>query len=297
MRRKFEPEFAEGAEREPVERNVQSIPTSYPCARVLLSRPEEIRLCNLAQQGDEDARRQMMEANLKLVMSIARRYRGRSMEYQDLVQEGIIGLLEAVKKFDGSKGFKFSTYATWWVRQAIVRAIEKHDRMIRLPVHGCNAARKIEQAEKKLDLHLGHPPTVAELAAETGLASRMVQALLFLGPEPFSLDVLCGEDEDVSLVGILPDPEAIDPEDNSLRQAMNVELRGSFAVLTEKERFVIERRFGFRDGGNWTLSEIAQELKMSREGVRHVESRAIKKLRGNLASSSLFPYAPDDPTS
>lgn len=245
----------------------------------MLTQREETDLCNRAQSGEEAARQEMMESNIRLVMAIARRYQGRSMTYEDLVQEGIVGLLEAIGKFDGRKGYKFSTYATWWIRQAIVRSIEKRDRMIRLPSYGCNAERKLVDTEQRMSQELGRPPTIDELAVRTGFSRAIVQALIYCGAEPLSLDALMGEDNDTPFVEITADETAIDPEESSVAKVTSTQLLDAINELSEKEQFVIMRRYGFHDGAVWTLNDLALDLKMSREGVRHVEGRAIKKLR------------------
>jgi RNA polymerase primary sigma factor len=264
------------------ERNAQSFPVSYPCTKVLLTLKEEIDLCGRAQAGDESARQKVMESNLRLVMSMARKYHARSMTYEDIVQEGIIGLLEAIKKYDGTKGFRFSTYASYWIRQSIVRGIEKTDRMIRLPIYGCNAERKVRQMEREAQDNLAPPPTVEEVAERTGLSRILVQALSYFSSEPLSLDVLFGDDLDTPFVEIIPDELAVDPEDNSVQRAAYADLQEAIENLPDKEQFVINRRFGFFDGAIWTLQDIAIVMDMSREGVRHVQGRALNKLRRAL---------------
>src|SRR5207248_3511670 len=199
-------------------------PLNYPIALRLLRPQEETELAERARRGDLKARQAMMEANIRLVMSIARRYTCKSLSFEDLVQEGIIGLLEAINKFDGDRGNRFSTYATYWIRQAIVRAIEKQDRLIRLPVYGCDAARKLERAEKSLGERLGRPPTTEELARETGFAQRLIAALVLLGQDPLSLDAMVGADEDTAFGELMRDAEAIDPEDGALRALDRAEL-------------------------------------------------------------------------
>lgn len=259
-----------------------SLPTSYPCRKGLLTHLQEIDLCSRAQAGDMAARQEMMEANLRLVMSIARRYKARSLCYEDFVQEGIIGLLDAIQKYDVQRGYRFSTYASWWIRQGIARAIEKSDRMIRLPSHSCRAVRKAQAAESQMEDELGRTPTITEIAASTGISRVVLQALVFFDRDPLSLDAMMGQEDGCSLGAIIVDPTAIDPEDNSVAQAVGEVLADSLARLPDKERFVLERRFGFFDGSPWPLQSIANQLGMSREGIRHVERRAIHKMRDML---------------
>ena len=258
------------------------LPSSYPCRKGLLTHPQEIDLCSRAQLGDMAARQEMMEANLRLVMAIARRYKARSLSYEDLVQEGIIGLLDAIQKYDGRRGYRFSTYATWWVRQGITRAIEKNDRMVRLPSHCCSAVRKAQAAEGDLEEQLGRTPTIAEVAAVTGVSRVVLQALVFFDADPLSLDLMMGQEGDCNLSTLIVDPTAIDPEDNSVAQAVGAVLSDAMAQLPQRERFVLERRFGFYDGSPWSLQSIADQLGMSREGIRHVERRGIVKMRDLL---------------
>lgn len=289
-----EEEFLEEDEAEtPAEQSTHEAPTYYPCSKRLLTHEQEISLSILAQEGDEDARRQIMESNLRLVMSIARRYRGRSLGYEDMIQEGIIGLLEAIRKYDWTRGHRFSTYATFWIRQSIVRAIEKTDRMIRLPAHGCNAERAVAKVEKEYWDELGRQATVEEVMAKTGFSRPLVQALYMFGSEPLSLDASMGENGESLLTDVIPDPYAIDPEENSVDNATRMALIAAVAALTnDKERFVIERRFGLGDGTIWSLKELSVKLEMSREGVRHIEVRALKKLREYLRGNPAFEHRP-----
>jgi RNA polymerase primary sigma factor len=252
---------------------------SYPIALRLLRPSEEAELAARARRGDMKARQAMMEANIRLVMSIARRYSCKSLSFEDLVQEGIIGLLEAINKFDGNRGNRFSTYATYWIRQSIVRAIEKQDRLIRLPVYGCDAARKLERAQRTFADRQGRQPTQEELAQETGFPQRLVKALQQLGPEPLSLDAMVGASEDTSFGELMSDESAMSPEQRALNSLDREALLDKVRTLEPKEQLVIEKRFGLFDGRIHTLKEIAEQLKMSREGVRHVQTRALRKLR------------------
>jgi len=258
---------------------------AYPTHHRLLTAREEVVLAERARTGDVAARQAMMEANIRLVMSIARRYTCKSLTFEDLVQEGILGLLEAINKFNGALGNRFSTYATYWIRQAIVRAIEKQDRVIRLPVYGCDAVRKVERAEKALAESLGRPPTPEEVARETSLPVRLVKNIAQYGQDPLSLDVLVGDSEDTVFADLVVDSEAIDPADTALGGMEREALLRTVRSLEPREQWVIEKRFGLFDGRVHTLKEIAEQLKMSREGVRHVQIRALRKLRDAMSGA------------
>ena len=262
---------------------------AYPTHRRLLTAREEVILAERARVGDVAARQAMMEANIRLVMSIARRYTCKSLTFDDLVQEGILGLLEAINKFDGSLGNRFSTYATYWIRQAIVRAIEKQDRIIRLPVYGCDAVRKVDRAEKSLAESLGRPPTPEEVARETGLPVRLVKNIAQYGQDPLSLDVLVGDSEDTLFADLVVDNDAVDPADTALGSMEREALLDQVTTLDPREQWVIRQRYGLMDGQVHTLKEIAEQLKMSREGVRHVQLRALRKLRDALGGAGAMP--------
>jgi RNA polymerase primary sigma factor len=258
---------------------------TYDTNHRLLTAKEEVVLAHRARAGDPAARQAMMEANIRLVMSVARRYTCKSLTFEDLVQEGILGLLEAVNKFDADRGNRFSTYATYWIRQAIVRAIEKQDRLIRLPVYGCDAVRKVERAERSLSERLGRPPTPEEVAKETSLPVRLVRNIAQYGQDPLSLDVLVGDSEDTVFADLVVDSEAVDPADTALGGMEREALLEQVLNLEPREQWVIEKRFGLFDGRVYTLKEIADQLKMSREGVRHVQIRALRKLRDGLGGA------------
>jgi RNA polymerase primary sigma factor len=288
--------FATGGERltpeGPAPRRERRAPlpaASYPIALPLLRADEEIELAGRARQGDAHARQRMVEANIRLVMSIARRYTCKSLSFDDLVQEGIIGLLEAINKFDGERGNRFSTYATYWIRQSIVRAIEKQDRMIRLPVYGCDAARKLDRSQRALSERLGRTPSAEELSQETGFPLRLVRALSQFGQEPLSLDAMVGAAEDTSFGELMSDQDAQSPEESALNAIDRAELLDRVRTLEPKEQWVIEKRFGLFDGRIHTLKEVAEQLKMSREGVRHVQTRALRKLRGMIMGREAIP--------
>ncbi len=281
--RAMSPELAgaglEGGHRRAVEE------LAYPTTRRLLTKQEEIDLVTRARNGDVEARRRMMEANIRLVMSIARRYTCKSLTFEDLVQEGILGLLEAINKFEVSRGNRFSTYATYWIRQAIVRAIEKQDRMIRLPVYGCDAARRIERTQNALADSLGRAPSPEEVAREAGLPLRLVRTVSQYNQDPLSLDVLVGDSDETTFSDLVVDAEASNPEETALDAVARQKLLREVGTLEPREQWVIGKRFGLYDGQMHTLKEIAEQLKMSREGVRHVQLRALRKLKTALGDT------------
>lgn len=262
---------------------------TYPTRHRLLTAREEVLLAAKARAGNAAARQAMMEANIRLVMSVARRYTCKTLTFEDLVQEGILGLLEAINKFDGALGNRFSTYATYWIRQSIVRAIEKQDRLIRLPVYGCDAVRKVERSDRALSESLGRPATAEEIAKDTGLPVRLVKNISMYGQDPLSLDVLVGDSEDTIFADLIVDVEAADPVDTALGSMEREQLLQEVRHLDPREQQVIEKRFGLFDGKVYTLKEIADQLQMSREGVRHVQIRALRKLRDALGYPGAMP--------
>lgn len=262
---------------------------TYPTRHRLLTAREEVLLAAKARAGNPAARQAMMEGNIRLVMSIARRYTCKTLTFEDLVQEGILGLLEAINKFNGELGNRFSTYATYWIRQAIVRAIEKQDRLIRLPVYGGDAVRKVERSDRTLSDSLGRPATPEEIAKDTGLPLRLVKNIAMYGQDPLSLDVLVGDSEDTLFADLIVDADAVDPVDTALGAMEREHLLQQVRHLDPREQQVIEKRFGLNDGKVHTLKEIADQLQMSREGVRHVQIRALRKLRDALGSASAMP--------
>jgi RNA polymerase primary sigma factor len=250
----------------------------------LLTADEEVELASRIQCGDTDAKQRMIEANLRLVISIAKRYRCKSMSFEDLVQEGIIGLMAAVIRYDPKKGYRFSTYATHWIRQAIGRAIDNQGRMIRLPSHVSDAVRKLERCRLLLSRRLGRQPTMEELADEANIPAKKISVLLQSAQEPLSLDALLGEGEETPLGDLLLDLQAPDPEHTTIRARSREALEDILQVLKPRERRVIERRFGFSDGRVYSLQEVGDQLQMSREGVRQIEVRALKKLKQAVTS-------------
>jgi RNA polymerase primary sigma factor len=257
----------------------------------LLTAEEEVALARRVQMGEPEAKQRMVEANLRLVISIAKRYRCRSMSFEDLVQEGIIGLMAAVTRFDPEKGYRFSTYATHWIRQAIGRAIDNQGRMIRLPSHVSDAVRKLERARLLLSRRLGRQPTTDELAMEAKLPAKKIAALMQSAQEPLSLDALLGEGEETPLGDLLLDLAAPDPEHSTIRARNREALEDILAVLRPRERRVIEKRFGFTDGRIYSLQEVGDQLQMSREGVRQIEVRALKKLKQAVSTVRAEDYS------
>ena len=247
----------------------------------LLTLDQEIRLAQRIEQGDEAARARLTESNLRLVVSIARRYQGRGLTLADLIQEGNVGLIRAVEKYDWRKGFKFSTCATWWIRQAILRALAEQSRTIRLPVHVIESIQRLLRTSQLLRQELARTPTVEELAFRLQLPVTRVQETLRALPEPISLDGTSSDDaEGICPLDFLTDPNALNPTDAVSRRLLRDQLDRALGLLTERERDVVALRFGLHgDGTPQTLEEVGRHLRVTRERVRQIESKAMGKLR------------------